>query len=139
MEKRVGMSGFKLVAFAMVAYVLALTGQHLALLLLLGFSIVYERSEWLAFQVGQVLALRLIYDGILNLWRFIYNAIHNDFFDLFETRHETYRSFSDFNDTFQNILLYVFMILLIIGFVKLLKSPEPKIPFIGKLLTQLKK
>ena len=139
MEKKLGVSGFKLVSFAFLAYFFALTGQHLALLLLLGFALLYEKSEWLTFQIGQVLLLRVIYDAILSLWRFIYNAIYHDFLDLFETKHQTYQSLSDFNDGFQNILLYAFMILLIIGFVKLLKTSDPKIPFIGKLLNKIKK
>ncbi len=134
MEKKQGVSGLKLISFAVLAYFFVLTGHYTALLLLAGFAILIEKDEWLNLQIGQVLLLRVIYDATTSLWGFIYNFIHRDFLDLFETKHETYRTLSDFNDGFLNVLHYAFMILLIIGFINLVKSKNPKIPLINGLV-----
>lgn len=58
MEK--GVFGFKLSAYAVLAFVLAFLGQTLLLGLLLGFVIVTEKNEWLTRQTMQAFFLTIM-------------------------------------------------------------------------------
>ncbi len=125
-------SGIKLITFALIGYIFCYFGYYQFLLLLLGYVVLVEKNNWLIYQLTQALILRLSYDVIRSIWNFIHQSLHK-FFNYLEVKYETMSSLSSFNDTVIDLLLYAFLILLIIGIIRLLISKEVKIPFISNL------
>lgn len=125
-------SGIKLLAFALAGYVFCYFGQYQVLILLLGFALLFEKNEWLTYQLLQAVILRLSYDVIGGAWSFIYNRLY-DTFTLFEAKYDAMKSLSDTNNIITDIIFYAFLVLLIIGVVKLLKKKKYRIPFISSI------
>ncbi len=136
MENLKGKSGLKVVGLVLLGYLFAYQGAYTALLLLLGFAVLVERHETLMFQLGQVLILRVLYDGLLYAWSIIYRFL-NDIFEIFEANRDTVHSVRDFNDTFVDVVWYAFVILLVFGLVKVLTSKEAKIPVVSGITKKL--
>lgn len=133
---KMGRSGFKILALALLAFFFAYQGSYISLMLVLGFAVLVEKSSVLNFQIAQVLVLRLLYDVVLYAWNLVYKVLL-EIFDLFETKHETLHSFADFNANFTKYAEYLFIILFVIGVVKLFKSDKAKIPFVGDLAKKI--
>ncbi len=135
MEK-IGKSGFKIIALALLGYFFAYYGMYLHLMLLLGFALLIEKSSVLNFQLAQVLVLKIAYDVVSGAWDLVYKVLL-DIFDLFETKSETLHSLQDFSTNFSKFVEYAFIVLFIIGVVRVFKHAEAKIPFIGNLTKKI--
>ena len=135
MEK-MGRSGFMLLALALLGYFFAYHGLYMNLLLLLGFAVLVEKSSLLNFQLTQVLVLKVLYDVVKSVWSLLYKVIL-DILDLIETKYETLHSLADFDKNFSKFVEYAFIILFVIGLLRLFKHMEAKIPFVGSLTKRI--
>ncbi len=136
MENLKGKSGLKVVGLVLLGYLFAYQGAYTALLLLFGFALLVEKQETLSFQLGQVLVLRVLYDAVRIAWEVIYRVLAN-IDKMIEMNRDTWHSIRDFNDNFGTVVWYVFIILLVIGLVKVVKCTEAKIPVVANLTKKL--
>ncbi len=136
MENLKGKTGLKIVGLVLLGYLFAYQGSYTALLLLFGFAILVEKNETLNFQLGQVLVLRVLYTAVLAAWAIIYRLL-GDLHEIFEFNRDFWHSVRDFNDTFADITWYAFVILLVMGLIKVIKCSEAKIPIVAGLTKKL--
>ncbi len=133
---KIGRTGFKIIALALLGYFFAYYGMYLHLMLLLGFALLVEKSSALNFQLTQVLVLKVAYDVVIGAWNLLYKVLL-DIFDLFETKLETLNSLQEFNEALLKYVEYAFIVLFIIGVVRVFNHAEAKIPFIGNLTKKI--
>ena len=128
-------TGINIITFAILAYILVFFGHYQSLLLLLGFALIYEKNQWLTFQISQIFIFRILYDVFINLWGYGYQRFY-DFINLFDS-YKLINFISNTNKHLNNIFYFAFLVLLIIFFIKLLMKKPINIPLITNITKKL--
>lgn len=129
MEK--GKYGITLNVIAIIAFALGLFGFLEALILVVGFSLIGEKNQWLTKQVLQALFLRIAYS--------LGTTIVNWLFIIINTLLKPVRNLGVISGTasvqaFLNGILYIaLLVFTILAVLKLLKQKDAEVPFISKL------
>ncbi|GHU60282.1 hypothetical protein FACS1894171_1130 [Clostridia bacterium] len=129
-----GNHGVSLIVIAVTAYIFCLIQSPLAILLVCAFALFAEKDEWLNRQALQALVLSLVYSVT-------YLAISEVFILLlkFLGAIKVYTSvISDVREWFTGILYYAFLLVGIIGLLRVLKGKEG-LPFLNKLVMPVQK
>lgn len=142
MEK--GKSGITLAFFAAISFIFAATGNSLALVLLAGFAILYEKNEWLTRQVLQALLVTIAVSVILLLHNIVFDLLSSFGADYTLSLKQIIRGSSDIYSVTYNgvsiilsllsilitsVVRYGAYVLYIIGFFKVVKGYDAKLPF----------
>ena len=128
-------TGVNILFFALLAYVLVFFGNYQSLLLLLGFALIYEKNEWLTFQISQVLVLRIVYDSVSIFGNLIYKGFY-DFISLFDSIN-LLNFISNFNKYVTSILYLFFLAILVFYFLKILFKKPVNIPLISNIVKKV--
>jgi len=144
MEK--GKSGITLTFIAAISFIFAATSNTLALVLLVGFTLVYEKNEWLSRQVLQALLVTITVSVIMLLHNIVFDLLATFGADYNLSLNQIIRGSSDFQSvTYDGISIvlsllsilitrvvrYGSYVLYIIGFFKVIKGFDAKLPLIS--------
>lgn len=144
MEK--GKSGITLTFIAAISFIFAATGNTLALVLLVGFALLYEKNEWLTRQVLQALLVTITVSVIMLLHNIVFDLLSAFGADYNLSLNQIIRDSSDFQTvTYDGISIvlsllsilitrvvrYGSYVLYIIGFFKVIKGYDAKLPLIS--------
>lgn len=126
-----GKFSLSLAAIAVVAFAFALLEEVAALILVLVFSLLAEKDDWLNLQVFQALLLALAYQMLALLRTWIYSGLTS-----FISWLDIYRGFRviDRMDSLIWGLLYIaFIVFVILAMVRLIRGQDADLPFFARL------
>ncbi|NMA79171.1 MAG: hypothetical protein GX967_00840 [Clostridiales bacterium] len=147
MEK--GKSGITLTFIAAIAFLFAATGSTLALVLLTGFALLYEKNEWLTKQVLQALLVTIAVSVIMLLHSIVFDLLgtfganHNLTLRQIISGGPSYESarydgvsiiLSLLSILITRVVRYGSYIFYIIGFFKVIKGFDARLPFISGIV-----
>lgn len=146
MEK--GKSGITLTFIAAISFIFAATGNTLALVLLVGFALLYEKNEWLTRQVLQALLVTIAVSVIMLLHNIVFDLLATFGADYNLSLNQIIKGGSDIYSVkydgisivlsllsilITRVVRYGSYVLYIIGFFKVAKGFDAKLPLISSL------